>query len=359
MKISKWLLASAMVLSVPAFAESFVIADSLPPRFCLQNFNAYGPIYAKGVEERTERMSSALQAFPKCEVVHLQEVWNEPQINQIEGSLKHQYSITTPNREARIGVMSLFMGDIKETATHSFVVNNEGGILDSVREVLDVKKAFHVVRTAFFGVPEEFYFINTHLHPTSQAVRLTQILDLLQWRLQHQDLKLLLSGDFNADDGSLERAMVLTVLGSRDAMEDHLGGYPEQGFCTYCDENPLGWLRSDRVFDYVFYSNIGTANSSLNVLSGEVNMRGTPRRPLSDHYGVRIDFSVNPKTLTTDAQVMELRRQQALRLLFRAEEIFFQQKAPEFLPYQERARALREQLQSRRGDFHSYFTRFR
>lgn len=195
----------------PVYSQSAWVPDDRPPRFCLQNFNAYGPIYASGIAERTSRMNSELQGIPKCEVVHLQEVWNAPQIRQIEQDLKHQYSISAPNKDQRIGLMSLFMGDVVATDTRSFQVNNEGGVMDGIRDALNVKKAFHVVRAEFFGIDEQFYFVNTHLHPSSEVVRVTQLLDLLDWRLRHQDAKLLLSGDFNADVNSLERELVIQL----------------------------------------------------------------------------------------------------------------------------------------------------
>lgn len=359
MKLKAWLFGSALLLSVQAFAEQYWVADDSPPRFCLQNFNAYGPVYAKGIEERTGRMTAFLQGMPKCDVVHLQEVWNDSQINQIETDLHRQYSISSPNKKDRIGVMSLFMGDLKGTETQAFAINNEGGVLDTVREAFDVRKAFHVAKAGFFGMDEDFYFINTHLHPTSEAVRLTQVIDLLRWRMQHQDLKMLLSGDFNADVNSVERGFVLATLASRDAMEDAMGGYPKKGYCTYCARNPLGWLFSDRVFDYIFYSNVGDATTTLRVLDGQVNMQGTPRSPLSDHYGVRVNFSVDPKTSETNALGMELRRSFALENFKKAEAVLAATKEPEFKPYLEALRKMQQQLQAKSGEFYNFFAKYR
>lgn len=342
----------------PVFAQSSWVSDDRPLRFCLQNFNAYGPIYASGIAERTSRMSSELQGRPKCEVVHLQEVWNAPQIRQIEQDLKHQYSISAPNKDQRIGLMSLFMGDVIATDTRSFQVNNEGGVMDGIRDALNVKKAFHVVRAGFFGIDEQFYFVNTHLHPSSEAVRVTQLLDLLEWRLRHQDAKLLLSGDFNADVNSLERGLVVQLLSARDAMEEALGGYPNKGYCTYCAGNPLGWLFSDRVFDYIFYSNVGDSPTRLRVEDGRVNMRGTPRRPLSDHFGVRVQFSVLPSAESIK-ELKLARLEKTLQTLRQAEALLLEQKGREFAPYLSTLRDLQAQLESRSGRFFDYFSLYR
>lgn len=358
MTIAKILAFGALVFSVQGKAEMYWQADPRPPRFCLQNFNAYGPIYASKVEERTERMTGLLQGIPKCEVVHLQEVWNDSHIDQIEKSLSRQYSISSPNREAKIGVMSLFMGDIKGRQTVDFTINNEGGVLDTVRGAFNVKKAYHVVRAGFYEIAEDFFFMNTHLHPTSQAVRLTQILDLLQWRLKNQNEKLILSGDFNADIDSVERKFLMLALGTRDAMEESLGGGYPQGYCTYCAGNPLGWMLSNHTFDYIFFSNVGKSETSLKVLEGQVNMRGTPRKPLSDHYGVRVEFSVEPEKSILASEDLEARRLQALEVFAVAGHLLKQQKEAEFQPYLVLLQDLAQQLKKRSGTFNAYFEKF-
>jgi|GEM_PF-1631217 len=356
--LSKLLIAGTLLLGLHAQAEQYWQADPRPPRFCLQNFNAYGPLYASSIVERTQRFTGYLQGIPKCDVVHLQEVWNDSHIDQVERNLKHQYNISAPNRDARIGVMSLFMGDIRGRQTVNFNVNNEGGVLDTVRKALDVKKAYHIVRANFFGIDEDFFFMNTHLHPSSAAVRITQILDILQWRMKHQQLKLLLSGDFNADIDSAERRLLMLTLGTHDAMEEYLGSYP-QGYCTYCSGNPLGWMLTDHTFDYIFFSNVGESGTTLKAVEGEVNMRGSPRKPWSDHFGVRVQFSVEPETSAINADALEKRRTQAIEALAVADYILKQETGPEFGPYQTLVNNLAQQLKNRQGDFNTYFEKFR
>ncbi len=351
-------MAGLLLVSMTSLAESFWQADPSPPRFCLQNFNAYGPIYAKDIFERTDRMTSELQAIPKCDVVHLQEVWNESQITQIEKDLKRQYNMSTPNKTARIGVMSLFMEDIISEETQTFNINNENGVLDSIREAFDVKKAFHIVRSSFFDVNEIFQFVNTHLHPASQPVRLTQILDMVQWRLKHQNEKLLLTGDLNADPGSVEHRLVKYVLGMSDSLELHMNGY-HRSICTYCTGNPRGWMFSNHVFDYIFFSNVGDSSSTLKVLSSQINMRGTPRRPLSDHFGVRTQFAIDPvKSEITSAQI-EMRRQKALEVLDETQKIFSGPDAKKFEDYRNMVLEMQMQLQAGGGSFYEYFMKFR
>ena len=346
----KALISILWVLPLGAWGEVVISPDPRPPGFCMQNFNAYGPIYASKVTERTGRMNMELQGIPKCHVVHLQEVWNSSQIRQIEQDLQRQYSISSPNKDNRIGLMSLSMGDILSTETHYFKVNSDGGILDKARSVVDVRKAFHVMRSNLYGIDEDFLFVNFHLHPMSTAVRLAQLLDVLQWRLENTDLKIVMTGDLNADPGSLEHRTVKTVLGMYDSLEEHIGAYVP-GVCTYCFGNPHGWKLSSHVFDYVFYSNVSAAPTELKVVNSFINMRGTPTRPMSDHFGVRTNFSVEPLSgnLFTNAD-----KEVFFKVLDEIEKVFATQKDPAFREYRERIEVLRRQVESQYGEYWQY-----
>ncbi|HEY8270301.1 MAG TPA: hypothetical protein VIG33_05390 [Pseudobdellovibrionaceae bacterium] len=352
------LMASLLLTMVSAKAERFWIADPGIPRFCMQNFNAYGPLYAFHMEERTQGLMAELYAKPICTIVHLQEVWNSPQIDMIESSLRRYYNISAPNRLEKIGVMSLMMADIKGTETHDFKVNSEGNVLDLVRGAFNVKKAYHVVKASLTGIDEDFYFVNTHLHPTNSAVRLTQILDLLDWRLAHTDLKLLLSGDFNGDENSLERAVIMLLLGVRDSLVETLGGTYPKGVCTYCESNPLGWLAGDHVLDYIFFSNIGGDATQLKPFDGSINLGGTPRKPLSDHYGLRVHFAVESIKTKADQSNIEQRRALALRFFAHIDRILGAEKKKEFRVYLQKVRGLRAQLVEHQGAFNTYFELF-
>lgn len=359
MAFRKLLILLCFVLPQMADAEQYWGPDTRPPQFCIQNFNAYGPIYASDVEERSEMISGFLQGIPKCDVVHLQEVWNEEQIDIFERNLSRQYNITSPNRRAKIGLMSLFMADVQAEKTLDFSINHEGGVLDTVRSAFNVKKAFHVVRSRFFAIDEDFYFVNTHLHPTSAAVRMTQILDILRWRLEHQDAKLVLSGDFNSDIGSIERQMVMLTLGVQDSMAEFFGGTYPVGYCTYCTGNPLGWTLTSYTFDYVFFSNVGQVDTTLKVENGQVNMRGTPRKPWSDHFGLRINFSVLPEMRTIDEDVLSQRRDQTIRMLTDIQAYLKKQEPLDFVPYVSTIEDMIKQLKTRRGVFNQYFEKYR
>ncbi|MGE5086692.1 MAG: hypothetical protein ACM3MG_10355 [Bacillota bacterium] len=347
---------SWMSFSLSAGAEPVIIPQ--PAQFCMQTYNAYGPLYAPATEERMSWIGALLTGMPRCSVIQLQEVWNKSNIDQIESSVRDQYFISSPNRLQRIGVMSLFDSEIKSTETNTFKVNSEGSLLDTIRKALDVKKAFHVVRTGLYAMNEDFYFINAHLHPNSQAVRLTQILDILEWRLRHQDFKVLMSGDFNADETSFEREFMMGTMGLHDSLQESFGGrYPDK-LCTYCANNPHSWRLDNHVLDYIFVSNVGGAETHLKVQSGEINMRGPLREPLSDHYGVRVYFTLElGQNLLMQAQ-QEIQRSAIIAILDRAALVLSTQKAPEFSPYAQKVKALKQQLLEKQGEFNAYFERF-
>lgn len=356
---ARFVLSLAVLYANAAVAESFISAPSNPPEFCVQNFNAYGPAYASGVRERTERFTGFLTTMPKCDVVQFQEAWNSSQIDIIESNLSHQYVISSPNRDSRIGLMSLIMGDILGRQTVNFQVNNDGGFLDNIRDSFEVKKAFHVMQARPALIEENFYFLNTHLHPTSVAVRLTQILELLQWRLANQQHKLIFTGDINADIGTLERHFLMRLLGLHDAMEEYLGGSYPPGYCTYCAGNPLGWMTEDHTFDYVFFSNVSVKQSTLQASFGEVNMRGTPRKPWSDHFGVRVKFAVHDTAFLPLRSEQEARLLQTLQVLQDAQNLLMQERSVEFRSFVTLTKDLVSQLQRQQGPFFDYVMSYR
>ncbi|UOF01668.1 endonuclease/exonuclease/phosphatase family protein [Bdellovibrio reynosensis] len=361
MKFLNLLAVGAFLVSANAFAETSWEDDIRTTTFCVQNFNAYGPIYAPDVAGRTVKMTKFLKSQSPCDVVHLQEVWNKGHIEQVETALNSFYQVSAPNKEETIGVMSMFRGTILGKQTVAFNVNNEGGMLDNVREAFDVKKAYHVVQSNLNDVEEKIFFMNTHLHPSSQAVRLTQILDLLQWRLKNQSEKMVLSGDFNADIDSLERKVLMLSLGVRDSMEESFGGKYPAGYCTYCFLNNLSLMFTNHTFDYIFYSNVGQADTQLRPFDGEVNMKGKTTFGIaegwSDHFGVRVKFAVQPKT-ANDINI-EVRREEALKALADADAILKVQERAEFKPYSTLVQQLAAELKDRNGTFNSYFESYR
>ncbi|QDK46000.1 hypothetical protein DOM22_12975 [Bdellovibrio sp. ZAP7] len=349
-----------LVLAGLSVARAEMAMSATAPHFCMQNFNAYGPLYAPNTTERMDWIGSLLQAAPRCGVIQLQEVWNDSNIDQIENALKYNYAISSPNRDNKIGVMSMFDGEIKGTWTYQFNINNLGGLLDEVRETFGVKKAFHVVQARLPEMGEDFYFVNAHLHPTSSAIRITQILDILNWRLQNPNLKMLMSGDFNADENSFERQLMMAVMGLHDSYQETLGGAYPKGYCTYCANNPYSWLPGDHILDYIFVSNTGGADTRIKATAGEINMRGPLRDPLSDHYGLRVQFNLEQGGSTLTAEQMYQRRESVMMLLTQATQILVDENDERDLKdYIAALKTLKNQMATQQGVFFKYFSLYR
>lgn len=259
--------------------------------FCVQSYNTYGPAYALNTSHRTAEMIRRLRSMPSCEVIQFQEVWSPSQAHQFLQDLHPEYSIvSSPNLKFRIGLMGFYQGYSLDSQTHIFPLNQDGGLLDGFRGVFSVKKGFQVESLYVGDSREPLFFINTHLHPTSAPVRLAQILEIYHWRRAHTQQKVILTGDFNFELNSLERRVVMGLVGLQDSGEVVFQGYPPQ-LCTYCEENPLRWLRGNHVFDYVFYSNQGgDEQQKLKPKSAEVNFKSDREGYLSDHYGLRVQF---------------------------------------------------------------------
>lgn len=344
--------------AVAAQAQMAMVA-SPSQEFCMQNFNAYGPLYAPNTTERMDWIGSLLKAVPRCRVVQLQEVWNSSNIDQIENAVGSSYHISSPNRDSRIGVMSMFDGDIKATWTFDFNINNLGGFLDEIRETFGVKKAFHIVQARLPEMSEDFYFVNTHLHPTSTEIRITQIIDMANWRLRNPNLKMLMSGDFNADEKSFERELMMALMGLHDSFQDTLGGTYPPGYCTYCASNPHSWLPGDHILDYIFVSNAGGADTRIKAVNGEINMRGPLAEPLSDHYGLRVHFKIADGDGILTSEQWFLYRERTMQLLSQAEQILTDYGDRDLAPYIRELQLMKYQIQTQQGDFYNYFIQYR
>lgn len=339
-----------------SFLLYFLLGIHLAQAFCVQSFNTYGPVYAPAILKRTELMSQQIRK-EHCEYVQLQEVWNADQINLVKDEMV-QYDIFSPNSDNKIGIMGLYSSQILEKEFHFFRLNSDSGILDQIRKLFSVKKAFSAVLLRNSDTDEPIYFVNTHLHPQSQVIRLTQILDLLEWRMSHNQNKLIMSGDYNFDPGSLERYFLTYLMGVHDSYEATHKQYSKM-FCTYCSINPRSWLNDDHVFDYIFYSNISDYKSTLLPTEVGTNLKGSPKFPLSDHYGLKAQFDVSTMVFRYDDEYLEVRRNYTIKLLAQVERIFLKKKSKDFEYHLKLIKDLKTQLETKSGNYFDYFESFR
>jgi hypothetical protein len=313
---------------------------------CLVTFNVYGPIYAANIQERTHQIVDEIKSNHRCRIIHLQEAWNDSQIRQIERGLSQQFQIYSPNREHKIGLMSLAGQAWRQAQTFSFNVNYEDGFLDRFRRVSKVQKAFSVLKDSLPNTVS----INTHLHPTSSAIRLMQIIDLFKWRVTQKNSAVVLSGDFNSEPGSLEHQLVRTLLDVEDAMLGVFEKYPA-GFCTYCESNPLSWLKGNHVFDYVFLSHARASRSGWKAKNVELVLKGQAE-PLSDHYGLRVDFE---GAIFDSAVVPRKTKEAVLEVLIRTETDLLVSDHKQAAEYVQLLRTIESEIVRGQGSYAEYF----
>lgn len=252
---------------------------------CLVTFNSYGPIYASNVHNRGLRVVEEIKKNDACDLIHFQEAWNPDQINVFEDGLKGQFKIYSPNRQYRIGLMNFSKAPFTDQKVFSYRANYDGDFLDGIRKMVHSKKAFSILSNA---LPETLT-VNTHLHPSSYRVRILQMIDLLNWRVQNSSKLMILTGDFNMEPNSFERSFLMKILDLEDTMT-LVKGYYADDFCSYCASNPLSWLGDNHVFDYVFFSHL--AGGQRGWVPQDIRLALTGNgQPLSDHYGLKVNFS--------------------------------------------------------------------
>lgn len=329
------------------FVCSLLIAESAHS-LCLQNFNVYGTAYAPRVSQRAHEVGQKLKKNP-CDILFFQEAWTERSYAPLINSLKHQYPFVSQQHERyRVGLLQLSQKPILQESIFRFRINNEKTLLEQIRKLTNVHKAFLVQQVKIDD--DLLMILNVHLHHGSPAIRLTQILDLLSWRLKHPEQDWVLAGDFNAHPDSLEIEFLKQVLKVRDmGSEFFLGKYPDD-FCTYCADNPIGWLGQDRIFDYFFVGESHRKSYQWIPLHFEKNLDVLGRRVLSDHAGIRTHLQ---KEFTQGAY--QSNRQKIIQVLERAERLLGEERSRDFREYHEFVRRLKGQVLSGSGPFFDYF----
>ncbi|QDK45122.1 hypothetical protein DOM22_08110 [Bdellovibrio sp. ZAP7] len=280
-----------------AIFAGLMLSASLSQAICIQTFNTYGPLYAPNIASRSEALSKEILTAP-CDVIHFQEVWNSGQQNVIVDILQPRYNISAPNMDLKIGLMALTKGQINYTDVYTFVLNSDS-FMDSLKDIMGVKKGFMNMVVQLPGVATPILATNVHTHPLSGAVRITQILDIYQWRLRHLDYPWVMTGDFNFTAESFEWKFFKLLMGVRDVQEETVG---YNGQCTFCgSQNPLSDEKGNWVLDYIFVSNITkNMNWKWQMVDSQINLRGGQRSPLSDHYGLRAQLNLEQGSIAAD-----------------------------------------------------------
>lgn len=275
----------------------FPALSSASGNFSVITFNAYGPAYAPSTSERSRNLVDELNREPASEVLLLQEVWSQGHQDILARGLGDAGGRTSVRFDAirndgkKTGLSTFSRLPVRASGAWLFPVNNQWG-LDSARDLLGIEKGIGWIDAVLTEASDgpRVRFFSLHTHPSEHAVRVAQMIFLVQKLLEPEIFfdAFVVGGDFNATPDSLEVALLQDVLLLSNAWTSANGAY-SQGDCTYCRENSLQLGGPDRVIDYLFTRSGDQVG--LSTLQSEVVLRRSQGRPLSDHYGVQARLS--------------------------------------------------------------------
>jgi hypothetical protein len=325
-------------------------AQAATGRFCVQTFNVYGTAYASNVSSRLTRLADELVADP-CAANLFQELWQADDYLAFTRRLAPARFATLHADPVRgddklAGLAGAFSGSVLSARAALYAVNNQGGFLDWFRDMAGVQKGYLRLDVSLEGGAPPMTYVSTHTHPTDQAVRLAQMVQLTSSLMegpQAADRPLFFAGDLNARPEEISVRLLTDVLLLKDSFFEANRSY--RGICTYCAANPLSWDSDDRVIDFVLYRS--APGLRLAVEKSEINLRGTAAAPLSDHYGVRSSFTWEAEhtiPLPIDAPLVQARIAKARATLREAKEVLKRDGREELLPAYEFVRALKALL---------------
>lgn len=282
--------------------SSQVQANSSAQSFSVQTFNLYGPLYGRALGKRSRDFVSEIQRGNVADFNFYQEVWSQDHLDYLEGELKQnpdqswiRFDEARDDRTSSGLAAFLQWGQVNEVSSQLFQKIKKG-FLDELRDFFGVWKGFGILRLRDPETANRYLFINTHLHPTSQIIRLCQLVTLSNWMLENAaiDESVFFVGDFNSGPGSLEWDLITKFLGFEDPFNSV--NLSKVRPCTYCaSTNPLAWGENeDRILDNVFF--LPSPEVDLRATNAIVNYNEERRLPISDHYGVRVDFEIEGLT---------------------------------------------------------------
>ncbi len=292
---------------------------------CIQTFNAYGPAYSRDLEKRTVAVGEELSASP-CGIVQMQEVWSDTHHNWMMDALAESMfrlsSVRFDNfQRPQIGQSGLATFTTEILSSQSFVPFqvNADGLVDNVRELLGVIKGIgSSMITIRQNEDQKIYLMNVHLHPTSQRVRIAQVVQLLEAFFKYYPLQdpLIITGDFNFQPASAEYNLLQSVTRLTDAYVATNGPYATDT-CTYCENNVHHWPGQGGVLDYI-WSRRGQ-NHAVTHQKTFVNLYGFNGVTPSDHFGMRSLVNLTESIVEfVDPKIFDDRRQEALTATYAA-----------------------------------------
>lgn len=285
-------------MGIFALLLTWAISAQASSNFCVQTFNAYGPFYAPEVESRTEVFVQDLKNNGLCDFLFLQEMWNNNHYTQFLSLMNIDFSsgVTVAHADEwrndgnKSGLVAVSKTAMQSPTSFLYSINKDGAV-DEIREGFGVKKGLMLFDSKLFD--GKINLMNTHLHQSSTPVRLAQLIQLHRALEESNGYALpwIFTGDLNFKPHSIEWNFLTQVMGFRDSFDEIAD---DKDACTYCADNMLAWDSDSRRIDYVLYRS--TERFKFKPVKASIEFKGDADFPLSDHYGIKIDFTYGEQT---------------------------------------------------------------
>lgn len=282
---------------------------------CVQSLNAFGPVYGFFLESRMEKFAEFLleqdaatwskvpgrpQVHGFCDLIFLQEVWTERHQAILKENLAPRFKFLhfdkdfhnqDDSRSIYGHALAIYGEDWKilDLHTESFEFNY-AGFADTIRKFLGIRKGFSFVALQNGVSHEKFGVIQTHLHHSSEKLRILQLIQIAAFLRQRKpSIPVIILGDFNAEPGAKEIKLFSEITGAQLLEKDH--------HCTYCKENPYSLSLSDKNIDHMFYLAAGCLTPDYELPSYVYPRLSPSGGAFSDHYGMRVieSFTAEPE----------------------------------------------------------------
>jgi endonuclease/exonuclease/phosphatase family metal-dependent hydrolase len=259
----------------------------------IQTFNCFGPAYAPRLVFRSKMLCDYLKANDPLDICFFQEVWKESHYKIIhklfykeQADLGEFYFDTLTPKNKKTGMLVYYRGDLISSEYIPFSIN-ESNLLDKFRNKIGILKGIgHLeLHRADLG---SLHVINIHTHPTSAAVRISQIVEIIAFVKSLKNANIIIAGDFNMEPSSVEYKLLLSSLACEVVPTKPLVGGE---LSTYSRKNPYAIPGLHKLVDYIFLQ-----SDNLVFSAAKINMQKHLGYHLSDHYGVYAEISEEKST---------------------------------------------------------------
>ncbi len=280
----------------------------------IQTFNCFGPAYAPRLVFRTKLLCDYLKESDPLDIYLFQEVWKDAHYKIIhrlfyqgQDNLEEFYfdSLTTKNKKT--GMLVYFRGELHTAEYRPFSIN-EANILDRFRSKIGIIKGIGYLKVYREDVGD-IHILNIHTHPTSSAIRISQIVEIIDFVKSLASGHILIGGDFNMEPSSIEYKLLLASISCEVVPAKNL---VKGDLTSYSRKNPYAIPGLHKLVDYIFLK-----SDTLSFSKAFINMKKYQGYHLSDHYGVFAEVSKREKEAKIEHK-LEAVRIEAIEFLTRS-----------------------------------------